>query len=443
MAVERLTSMRRLLIIIVVLASRMLAAQEEQVVCLYLRDSIGPIVNATVRLTGSFKSGTTGSQGQVGLRLPRAKQYAFTCFHPAYKTRQCLFQGGDADTLRYRVKLLRKVLSLDTVNVVAYKAPETLHRSVQYSVIDFEFTDDGFLLVTTGGSQNNLILRLTDGNGKELHTRDVPVKEGTKVELRSDYQGYINLVTPTLVYRLADWNQRIMIEEVPLSDYRKYLEPIKDSVNGQLLYSDQVNYYPAFNYNAVRLEDTARQTLRQIIDVDLMRFYHLEYYYLSSRMQLEARRTADAYGIDEYMAAALLSGFVNSKYYDVLYAPLFIVGDTICIFDHYRDKLYRYTTTLEPMDSVSISYHHPVKWTDWKKKMLKDELYEQVYALYSRDAHQYIKRINVKSGKEEGQFKLTHYSAERIKIRDGYVYYVYRPAGSTQEKYFYRELIRI
>ena len=435
--------MRRLLIILLVLAGCELLAQDWQVICIDLKDSVGPVMGASVRPNGSYMSATSDAQGKVVLRLPKARQYAFTCYHAAYKTRQCIYTSGSSDTLRYQIKMTRKYFGLDTVNVIAFKKPEVLYKSIHYSVIDFEFTETGFLLVTTGGTKNHLMIRLIDGAGRELHVRELPINAEERVELRSDYQGYINLLTSHYVYRLADWNQRIMIEEIPLKDYQKYIEPVKDSVRGQLLYSDQVAYYPAFNYNSVRLSDTVRNKIRQIIDVDLMRFYHLEYYYLSSRMQLEARRTAEAYGIDEYMAAALLSGFVNSKYYDVVYAPLFLIGDTICIFDHYRDKLYRYSTDQRLLDSAEISYHHPTKWTDWKKKMFKDEVYGHIYALYSRDGHQYIKRIGITDGKEQGLFKLTHYSAEHIRIRDGYIYYVYRPFGSTQEKYLYRELIRI
>jgi len=439
----RLITMRRLLIMLMVCTGGMLVAQNWQVICVNLKDSTGPVANASVRVNGSYKGGTSDIDGRVMLRLPIAEQYAIAFYHPAYKTRQCLFQSSGGDTLYFQIRMTRKFLGLDTVNVIAFQKPEVIHKSNHYSVIDFEFTESGFLLLTTGGTKNHLLVRLTDVDGHELHVRELPLDANDRVELRADYQGYINLLSPNVVYRLADWNQRIMIEEIPLRDYQKYLEPVKDSVRGELLYSDQVDYYPAFNYNSVRLVDTARQTIRQIIDVDLMRFYHLEYYYLSSRMQLEARRTADAYRIDEYMAAALLSGFVNSKYYDVLYAPLFLIGDTICIFDHYRDKLYRYDIEQKLLDSSAIRYHHPAKWTDWKKKMFKDAVYDHIYALYSRDGHQYIKRIGTSDGKEKGMFKLTHYSAERIRIRDGYVYYVYRPFGSTQEKYFYRELIRI
>jgi hypothetical protein len=73
--------------------------------------------------------------------------------------------------------------------------------------------------------------------------------------------------------------------------------------------------------------------------------------------------------------------------------------------------------------------------------MVKDLTEGNVFAIYSRDGHKYMKRINYRNGKEEGSYKIIHYSADRIKVKDGYIYYVYRPYESTQEKFLYKERI--
>ena len=73
--------------------------------------------------------------------------------------------------------------------------------------------------------------------------------------------------------------------------------------------------------------------------------------------------------------------------------------------------------------------------------MLKDLTVDNVFAVYSKDGRKYMKRINYRTGKEEGMYKIIHYSADRIKVRDNYIYYVYRPYESTQEKFLYKEKI--
>jgi hypothetical protein len=47
------------------------------------------------------------------------------------------------------------------------------------------------------------------------------------------------------------------------------------------------------------------------------------------------------------------------------------------------------------------------------------------------------------NGKVEGVHKFVNITADRIKIKDGYAYYIYRPFESTQEKFLYREVIQI
>jgi hypothetical protein len=173
-----------------------------------------------------------------------------------------------------------------------------------------------------------------------------------------------------------------------------------------------------------------------------MKLYNLEYYYLPSRAQLEARRLADFYKTDKKIIAALMSGFTQSMYFEALYAPLFIINDTICIFNHYTNFVYHYTKQNKLIDSVTINYHHPNNWHDWKKQLFVDEIENKVYAFFSKSQHHYIKQINYQTGKEILSYKLQYHSAEKIKIKNGYIYYVYRPFESTQEKFLYREKIK-
>jgi hypothetical protein len=172
-----------------------------------------------------------------------------------------------------------------------------------------------------------------------------------------------------------------------------------------------------------------------------MKLYNLEYYYLPTDVRLEARRMADYYKTDKHIIAAMMSGFTKSMFYEPLYAPLFIMNDTICIFNHHNDYLYHYNNQNKLIDSVKINYHHPKNWREWKKQLFVDEAENKVYAFFSKDGHHYLKQINYQTGKEVLTYKLQHHSAEKIKIKDGFVYYIYRPFGSTQERFLYREKI--
>jgi hypothetical protein len=75
--------------------------------------------------------------------------------------------------------------------------------------------------------------------------------------------------------------------------------------------------------------------------------------------------------------------------------------------------------------------------------MVKDYTENAIYAIFDNSGHKYLKRINTRSGQEEGKYPIIHYSADKIRIRDGYIYYIYRPFQSVQEKFLYKEKITL
>lgn len=75
--------------------------------------------------------------------------------------------------------------------------------------------------------------------------------------------------------------------------------------------------------------------------------------------------------------------------------------------------------------------------------MIKDDTENLIYEVYDKNGHKYIKLISSQTEKDQGKYNLQFHSADKLKIHDGYAYYIYRPFESTQEKFFYRELIKL
>jgi hypothetical protein len=168
----------------------------------------------------------------------------------------------------------------------------------------------------------------------------------------------------------------------------------------------------------------------------------MEYYFLKPKEKLYARKLAAEYNVDKHRIAAIMSGVTSSIFYTPLYAPLFIMNDTIRVFDHYSNAILSYNKRYELLDSVPIDYHHPKSWREWKHELIVDEDNFKVYALYEKNGFYYLKHIDTRSGKIIGSFKLLNRYVEHIRVKDDYVYYVYRPFESLQEQFVYKELIR-
>lgn len=400
-----------------------------------------PITNAVVKCINASAPAQTNSNGNFSLKVAKKENYKISFNHISYEVYLKEIESLNTDTFYVQILLKQKVNILDSIAVYARHKPETLVGKPNYSIFDFDFYEDKLLLLTAERNLSKAQLRLADYSGKVFATFNLPKEAGEALYFFNDYLGYANIVCKDSVYRVEAVNTGLLVSPMFKEDFNKYIEPFKDTAGGNYYLSDFWDKYPMFNYYYVNNSDTLNYLLQKITNEDLMKLFNLEYDYLPSRARLEARRMAVYYKTDKRIMAALMSGFTQSVYYEPLYAPLFIINDTICIFNHYNNYLFHYNKQNKILDSVPINYHHPKNWRDWKKQLFVDEKENKVYALFSNNGHHYIKLINHKTGKEEFTYKLKQHSAQKIKIKGGFVYYVYRPFDSVQEKFLYREKI--
>lgn len=435
---------KHICILLFVLSFQFLHSQEEKnIITGKILESIsGKGIEAVyVNISHSPYSTRTDQNGNFTLTAPKKAVYKIIVSHLAYQGLIKELKTKNSDTIHVTIALLQKENVLTDVSVYATHKPETLVGKTNYSIFDFDFYDDKLLLLTSAGSLAKAQIRLSNYEGKIISSFDLPKQAGEAKHFFHDYEGYTDVICKDSVFRLDVLNTELIVQAIRQKDFSTYIEHIADSANSNFYFHDNWTKYPLFNYYYLKNNDSLNHLLSTITNSDLMKLYNLEYYYLPSRMQLEARRIAQYYKTDKRIIAALMSGFTQSMFYEPLYAPIFILKDTICIFNHHNDFLYHYNYKNQLIDSVAISYHHPKNWREWKKQLFVDEVANKVYAFFSKDGHHYLKQINHQTGKETSTYKLKHHSAEKIKIKDGFVYYVYRPFNSTQERFLYREKI--
>lgn len=408
-------------------------------------DSTGqPLQHVSIQVQNSTYHASTDRRGCYRLELPVKKHAALVfkllSYLSAVKEVE-LPPAGDSVEISLRLKAART--SLPMVSIYSKPRPDTILGSPAYSIYDFDFYEDKFILLTATRSLDNACLKLAGPDGKVITSFQVPEAGGTAREFFRDYMGYTNLICENFVYRINLYYDRFVLLPMAVEDVNAFLKPIIDTIHGKIIYTDYWKDYPSFNYFSYNEKDSARSKLISIEDADLMHAYNFEYYSLKPNEKLQARRLAMDLHVDKRVVASLMSGFTKSMFYEPLYAPLYIIRDTIAVFDHYKDLLFHIDRHGHKIDSIPISYNHPKNWKEWKNKMLKDEIENTIYAVYEKNGHKYLKQINVQTGKEQGRYSLQFHSADKLKIHNGYAYYIYRPFESTQEKFFYRELITL
>jgi hypothetical protein len=167
-----------------------------------------------------------------------------------------------------------------------------------------------------------------------------------------------------------------------------------------------------------------------------------EYYDMTVDAQLKAMKIADHFPeMDKQEIGGLMSGFQNTIFYEEPYAPIFVLKDTIMIFDHYSDHIYRYSNSLETIDSIEINYHKPQKRRTWKRQVYQDSKSDLFYGLYLQNGYSYLKQIDIKNGGVAASTKLQNQFVKKIKVHNDYAYYIYKPMSSPIKPFIFRELL--
>lgn len=422
------------------------------------------ISNASLAQENSNFGLISNSKGEFKIKFDNC-QNSFVISHLSYKVKYVDWSPSDFKKqvnasgeieyyLKRNIQLDPRSINIGNVQVYASpNPPDTIYGIEQYNVGDFAFLNDGHSLLMAyekekrwkreGESKKSLYsgcrLILLDGNNKELDSYSM----GDQVceSLYTEFLGEVFLKTKSQYFLIKIINSDITLESIKTSDFEEIIKPVVDTIGDLVYLSSYAEDYPAFEYYVFNKKDSTVRTLQWIVDQPLMDLFRSEYKYMDGRSKLEAYRYELKTGIEKEIVAAYMTGFTNDIYYQSLYAPIFIHDDTITVFDHYEDKMITYDSKNNSIDSTLISYHKTGRKKEWQDQMIQDEVSGEIYAIFLKNGYYYLKQINKQTGMVENPFKLFYKFSENIKVKNGYVYYIYRPFESSQKKFLYRERI--
>jgi len=340
------------------------------------------------------------------------------------------------DTLTLKISLNDFELGIIEVGV---KTPKIVFESKLFSVSDFETLSNGNMVLLSYEKtlKKGSKIKLVDSSMVELDSY-IMLDECT--ELTTDFRNNIHLITRDNVYQIVIDNNRLYLYKEDRTYYFKYLSPIIDTLTDRIYYSNYSEIYPAFDYMEFNKTDSTYKILLGVQDKPLMEQYRAEFRFSDVRTKLWAHQKQIETGIDkEIWVGATV--FTNSLYYTPLYAPLFVKNDSVLVFDHYENKLYKHTPKYGLVDSIDINYHFNSRKSGWEHPLIQDQKTEEIYAIFLRNGYTFLSLLNTQTGAIIKTFKLYYKYIEGIQIIDSTVYYIYRPYESMQKKYIYKESI--
>jgi hypothetical protein len=357
--------------------------------------------------------------------------------HPFYlpgKRKIPYFEAADTVQLRIQLKTER----VQEVREVVLKPnkPDTVYASKTYSVADFELDADGALILLT--YEKNLQKDAQIQVVQDAYTAALlAIPERAQV-LKRDFRGNIHVLTAESVFGVEAIDTTYTLVNIPKDYFFKYLVPIVDSSQTRLFYSSYSDIYPAFEYGSLDQLDSTYKTLLQIQDDLMMELYRSEYKWVDVRTKLWAKNLENQTGIDAeiYVGA---SYFTQSLYYEPVYAPLFLVHDTIYIFDYPKDMLRIFLSDGTAVRSTPIFHHYQARQTGFQRNLQQDRQTGKIYAVFEQEGHFYVGLIDLQTGLITQKVKLAFRYVEKVRVHNNEVYFIYRPFESTQKKFLYKQ----
>lgn len=221
--------------------------------------------------------------------------------------------------------------------------------------------------------------------------------------------------------------------------YLEGIAPIIDSNESFAYITDfksEIPYCDYYVYNRVTQEN---KFIAQVQDSVLKDLFNSQYKYLSPRYKRVAAQFEADHGVDRKIVAAYMTSFQNSIYFEELRVPTAYHGGKFYIFNHYGDELLMWVDAEERLYKLPLSYHRKIRHFD--NKVWLDKTDGRFYTSSARLGKIVIHRIDLQSGTAREVAELEHRFVDRIEVLDGYVYYIYRPFESSQNRYLYKQRI--
>ena len=336
--------------------------------------------------------------------------------HLAYEPKSIVIKKG----MDLVIRLAPISYPLDTITVKSDPVISILEDKPLY-VWDYEFYDDMLIFLAYQDMsmfKPRLILFNTEGDS----IASMPVRKAQR--LFKDCTDEVHLIKRDEVSQVYfDSTNLHLIYTYPADMVDSILNPCIEKLGQnfyfhQYYYRNQVLLYYYFN-------QVSKETTELTFIKDSLRMLHA----------FDEDRFASMGSYDEFDKR-----FVEMVIYAPLYAPLRKIDNIIYVFDFTNDLLMQFDSSGNVSRSVELTFHHK---DDWNKSILIDEKKGKVYSVFLNNGNYHLREIDLKLGIAGIPIIIPNYPfIEKIKIRNGYVYFLYKEKKHYQYKKLFKMQLR-
>ena len=406
-------------------------------------------VSVTWNEHGVSRQTLTDGKGKCRVQRSDEENMSIRFSAPSYLPKVVEVRWSDQPA-KSRLTIRLSSLELPAVEVLRPK-PEVVFQRADLHAADLLINEEGIWVLAY---EHPRMLRAEGDAGKEI-LRDVrlvlldsayhesascPVPEDV-FGLRRDLNNTVVIEGTARAFGVARTSDDIELVPFGLADLREKVLPWTDSIPGWVLGSTTDRIMPTFDHIAFDPVNDTTRVICTVMDTFMLSLFRSEYKYLKGPEKVVAMNLASELGVDKEVVAGYMSGFQHNIWFKPVYAPLFVVGDTMLVFDHASARLWKFTRAFKEAGRVPLPYLSKVEGRDWSGRIIQDRRTDGLYAVFQRNGHQWLRAIDPVTGLLGERTRLTYRYPERTQVFDGHVYYVYRPYESLQKRSIYRERI--
>ncbi len=204
------------------------------------------------------------------------------------------------------------------------------------------------------------------------------------------------------------------------------------------------NYLATISHDAIPivqhvvLDNSGRKRVyRNVKNYDYFNYIDDDFSMLSESEMALVDKWEDEQGISAKYFAPLVRSYYQRRNLDKPYSPAFTHGDTILVFDHFSQMLYKHNQFADPFDSTGV-YHDELTKEEFVKNC-QDQVTEELYTVHKTGGHTFVRQLNKINGSTGAPYKLDKPFARNVKIYDGFVYYLYQTPIDEKTWHLLRE----
>ncbi len=438
--------------LLMISGTRVVRGQEQMVIRgkVYAKESGIPLSGAHILVAGTSLGTISGPDGDFRLNvnnLPVTLKVTHIGFGERLFTVDKNAIGKDLMLgLEFSAEML------DAVTITERKA-EIIFRDESYAVLDFEFHENGLmLLIFRNVLKRAELILLSSMNDTLAILTELP---GRAQSLHRDCMGNIHYVNKDTAYQLMFTGQSLKLL------YPTAINTFKLVADAFVAFHEHYYYFGIRRMNNLVIEYIRYDSIsdeyivfRQVSDqkkLQILKDNPMHYAMLRNGVGVaestESLIAGMYAGMEEQSDllhlerdASIEGHYLRTMVYTPVYAPLFRSGNRLLLFNHPDSRIEYLSLEGNLIQSVAIDYH---KAKDWEEIILHDDILDEYYIMILKANKATLHRLDVNTGKPLAPTTLFHAFARKILVHNGYVYYTYLKPGSDDRTMLYRQkLIR-